>query len=645
MKSLILILLSLLTFSSLAQTFTNLAPTWGILQYSWDGLHGSGVSAADWNLDGWDDLTYGNTNGTIRTYLNNGASGEMSFTPIILPLTQTAESKTIQWVDIDEDGDLDFFYSDTEGRIEVLENNGDSTFTNVTTLTGIPQVNVTTEGSSWGDYDNDGDLDLYICRYYTSNVNVGSEYRNVLLRNDGEFVFTDVSQFSGTDLFLRLTFQSVWYDWDMDGYLDLFVINDKEATNSFFHNLQNGQFEEIASDLGLDVVMDAMSISLADYNMDGVQDIYITDSGIGVNPSGAKLFQGTTSGAYIEVAAQQGVDLFSWCWGAVWMDVDNDSDLDLYIAEDSPFTPFQENLLFENSGPVGEVPYHLDLFGTDVYEVDLLNAHSVASGDFDRNGWIDFTVHHVYNHKSRVWMNSGFWDVDAPNYIQVGLKGEVSNSMGVGTWIEVSAGGINQRRITLCGENFLGQESLYEHFGLGQANTNDSIRLEWPSGVIDVYYNLGNSNRYILEEGHSACLGLYDITSCDTQGLMAGVTTHWEAAEVYWSYQSTDPEGGTDPAVFNLGAGNDIDLNEFGFGYYTCSVFHESTLLCESTFQMIQESLTGDANQNGSVGIDDILMLLSVFGCESNCDIDLDTDASTGVNDLLLLLTVFGSAC
>ena len=135
-------------------------------------------------MDGWDDLTFGNSSGGLRAFINNHGYG---FTYIHLPIIQQTESKSIMWLDIDGDGDMDFYYSDADGRIELLENVDNTTFTNVTALSNIEQVNIATEGSSWGDYDNDGDLDLYICRYYESDLNLSSEYRNVLMRNDGDF--------------------------------------------------------------------------------------------------------------------------------------------------------------------------------------------------------------------------------------------------------------------------------------------------------------------------------------------------------------------------------------------------------------------------------------------------------------------------
>ena len=316
-----------------AQIFTDNAPMWGIVQYDWDGVYGSGVSTVDWNMDGWDDLTFGNSSGGLRTFINNQGNG---FTSIHLPIIQQSESKSIMWLDIDNDGDLDFYYSDADGRVEIIENIHNTSFANVTYMTNIPQVNVVTEGSSWGDYDNDGDLDLYICRYYESTEDLSPQYRNVLMRNEGGFQFTDVTTLSSTGIYTRASFQSVWYDWDRDGFQDLFIINDKDGVNTLFHNLQNGQFEDITTQVGLDISMDAMTASIGDYNADGITDIFISDSGIGANPQGSKLFRGTQSGVYVEESELQGLNLIEFCWGALWMDIDNDTDLDLFISEHDP---------------------------------------------------------------------------------------------------------------------------------------------------------------------------------------------------------------------------------------------------------------------------------------------------------------------
>jgi hypothetical protein len=641
-------ILLLLLFPSLlkSQIFTNFAPQWEIAQYNWDGLYGSGVSTVDWNLDGWDDLTFGNSTGAVRTFINNQGNG---FTAIPLPINQQTESKSIMWVDIDNDGDLDFFYSDKLGRIVILENEGDTTFINVTRLTNIVQFDSPTEGSSWADYDNDGDLDLYICRYYESWEDLSAEYRNVLMRNDGDFQFTDVTVESNTGIYIRASFQSIWFDWDEDGFIDLYIANDKDGANTFFHNLQNGQFEDIATEVGLDIVMDAMTASLGDYNSDGIQDIFVTDSGIGKNPQGSKLFRGTESGQFIEESELIGLNLDEFCWGAVWMDVDNDTDLDLFIAEHDLSNPYQENYLFENSGIETSTPYEFSLFNTDVYYTDLLNSHTVASGDFDRNGWIDIVVHNVGNHKARVWMNSGFTD-SPPNYFQIGLLGQLSNTMGIGSWIEVSAAGVSQRRSTHCGEAYLGQEGLYEHFGLGDTSFVDSMQIEWPSGVIDKYFYLDIGNeidqRSVFTEGYSACTDIANIILCGPESITLTATPYWEEAEVVWSYQETVPQGfeldQTQPYEIFLSQSLEMTLSDEGFYKYTVS--HQGTMLCESSFQISQE-LIGDITGDGIIGSADILELISAYGCLIDCSIDFTSNGTTDVNDLLFLLINFGESC
>ena len=619
---------------------------WGIIQYDWDGVYGSGVSTVDWNMDGWDDLTFGNSSGGLRTFINNQGNG---FTSIHLPIIQQTESKSIMWLDIDDDGDLDFYYSDADGRIEIIENIHNTSFVNVTVLSNIPQVNVPTEGSSWGDYDNDGDLDLYICRYYENPENLSSEYRNVLMRNEGDFQFTDVTTESLTGIYTRASFQSVWVDWDKDGFQDLFVINDKNGANTLFHNLQNGQFEDIATQVGLDISMDAMSASLGDYNSDGITDIYISDSGIGVNPQGCKLFRGTQSGVYIEESELLGVNLIEFCWAALWMDIDNDTDLDLFISEHDPVNPYQENFLFENSGTETSAPLGFNLVSTDVYATDLLNSHTLASGDFDRNGWIDFVVHNIGNHKARIWMNAGFNDEPA-NYTQIGLKGQLSNTMGVGSWIEVSAGGITQTKSTYCGENYLGQEGLYEHFGLGETSFVDSLKIKWPSGIIDKHYalDIGNDteSRRFYTEGHSACQHVSDITLCGPETATVSATPFWEGAECVWSYQETAPQDmgidSTQPLETLLSESIGMTLTNAGFYKYTVS--HQGEFLCASSFQILNE-FTGDLTGDGIIGSSDILALISDYGCLSNCAIDFNENGSTDINDLLILLALFGESC
>lgn len=641
MRPFFLILFFLLPLFATSQIFTDKAPEWDIIQFDWDGVFGAGVSAADWNRDGWDDLTFGNSSGDLRTFVNNGGDG---FTMMGLPINQTYETKAIQWVDMDSDDDLDFYYSDRYGRIETLENKGDSAFVNVTTGSGLPQDSTAAAGAAWGDYDKDGDLDLYICRYIESEIFNQPQYRNVLMRNDGNFQFTNVTAESETGNYVRSSFQAIWYDWNSDGWEDLYVINDKDGANSLFKNLQNGVFEEVAGDVHADLVLDAMTASLGDFNQDGYQDIFMTSTVIGNDYIGSQLLVGSASGQFQEASADFGLNFVRYCWGAVWMDVDNDTDLDLFVAESEFLNPYQDNFLYENPG----APYYFQEFPTNIYATDLLNSYSVASGDFDRNGWTDFVVHNTGNHKARIWMNSGFNEAP-PHYLQIGLKGIVSNTMGVGTWIEVIEGDRNQRRTTHCGENYLGQESFYEHFGLGNPDGGgtevDTLRLEWTSGVVDEWYGVVDYDRHVFVEGTSACERFDNtaIVMCGSEQVALEIEVLWAEAEVVWAYQESDPSGDTMPSSIFLGSTPAITPALTGF--YTATVSHEGTELCSTTLQYSTINLGADLSANGSVGGEDLLVFLQGYGCDTQCIGDFNGDGASTVDDLLELLLQFGSGC
>ena len=100
-----------------AQIFQNAAPSWGITQYDWDGIYGAALSTADWNDDGWPDLTVGSTDGALRTFVNQQGSG-FSMTP--LPWTMQSETKALIWLDLDNDGDDDLFVQEETGRCGLI---------------------------------------------------------------------------------------------------------------------------------------------------------------------------------------------------------------------------------------------------------------------------------------------------------------------------------------------------------------------------------------------------------------------------------------------------------------------------------------------------------------------------------------------
>ena len=616
-----------------AQIFQNAAPSLGILQYNWDGHYGAAVSTADWNNDGWPDLTLGNSDGTLRSFVNNEGQG---FDIVPLPWHMEGETKAILWLDLDNDGDDDLFIQEETGRCGVFRNDGDAQFTDMTSIDGteLPQDATEAGGVSFCDMDNDGDLDLHLCRYVEYPMSNGPADFNVLLRNDGDFVFTDVSASSGIDVHLRLSFQSLWWDHNEDGFQDMLVINDKNGANALFQNQGNGTFIDVAPTLNMDLVMDCMSATLGDVNQDGLQDLFHTNTHFGGDGLGSKLLVQQPNQTFEERAAMHGVNFDRFCWGAMWMDVDNDTDLDLFVTEHDFLSPYGENFLYENLG--AGAAYSFEAFGPEVYEVDYLNSHVVASADFDRNGWIDFVMHNVGNHAARIWMNSGF--DNGHQSVGLSLEGTLSNRPAIGSRIDVHTNGLVQSRMVHAGENYLSQENEVEWFGLGTETLNEVV-VHWPSGLTERFdadiHGVNPMSPHVLVEGHSLCpQPEVNHVVCATSAALDLNVEVLQPFQVQWESETGEALSFSEDFLWDVSMG-DLVMHATWNGTITCSVTHHVEI----------QPMIGDLDVNGHIGTADVLPLLSEFSCLGACASDLNDDGAVGIGDLLLLLTLIGQSC
>ena len=192
MRSLLLLLLVFFTNLSIAQLqFDNVATAVGANFAYGDSMFGGGVSFVDFNGDGLDDLTF-STDETqnIHFLQNNGGS----FTKVtLIGINETSNrAKQVLWVDYDNDGDKDFFVTNLDGKNGLYQNDGNMVFTNVTTTSGLFTEDLTSYGATFGDIDNDGDLDIFI----TNREGTISQNRNYLYRNDNG-LFVDITATAG----------------------------------------------------------------------------------------------------------------------------------------------------------------------------------------------------------------------------------------------------------------------------------------------------------------------------------------------------------------------------------------------------------------------------------------------------------------
>ncbi len=462
------------------------------------GHFGTGVSFADFDGDGWDDLTFGTTDGHQLFMLKNINGVLTPITPIV---THQQLSKQILWVDIDNDGDKDLFIATYgNGYNRLYENTGNMNMVDITASAGL-LIDYASKSNSaaFGDFDKDGFLDLYI-----TNVEhiANTGFDNRMFRNNGDLTFTNVTLSTGTGDGFAHSLACAFLDIEGDGDQDLYISNDRYFPNSMYKNNNDNTFTNFSSNSNTNIVIDAMNVGVGDYDNDNDLDIYITNNGAGI-PSSA-LLQNNGQGVFTEVAASAGVEFLNRIgWAGNWLDMDNDLDLDLYVCSEIS-SPDQFNLIYENNGDGSFfTPLPNGLPG------DHQNSYSNAYGDFNNDGKLDIVVANTpypwiddpSNH--RLWKNT---INNSNNYIKINLEGTISNRDGVGSWVELYAGEQKYLRYKHCGQGYLSQNTTYMHFGLGTNTTIDSIVVKWLSGHIDVIENPPINSSILISEGATSPL-------------------------------------------------------------------------------------------------------------------------------------------
>lgn len=454
-------------------------------------IGGGGASMVDINQDGLDDLSFTRSNLPPSVRLSDGTGFiEQDFLSSV-----NIFPKSIMWVDIDNDGDLDFFATSAEGDLDMFERNDEGELVDRLLDSGIENDLREYTGATWADYDLDGDLDVFLPVYDGLQ---SPQRSNLFYRNDGGFQFTEVSAEAGLATENDLSFQASWIDLNHDLYPDLFLINDRSTGNRFYLNNTDGTFEDITDDVGIELNFDPMSTSWGDFNQDGILDLYITNSMSGLNDEVPNfLYLGQEDMSFVNVAEAYGVDLNRWTWGAAWIDIENDGDLDLYVTEYEPLLPQFEDHLFINQGAEGG--YFLLEDNSLIENNDSIDSHCIAVGDHNNDGYVDFALTSNIGNTHRYYENVG----GTNNYLKINLEGVISNKFGVGSWIDFWAGGILQRRYTFCGDNYLAQNSYTNLFGLGTSAQVDSVIVRWPSGVVDRLFDLEANETLLIVEGEN----------------------------------------------------------------------------------------------------------------------------------------------
>lgn len=435
-----------------------------------DDAYSIGCSWADYDNDGDEDLFVVNANQVNRLYRNDKGS----FTRVILDSIgtdiQSWESST--WGDYDNDGDLDVFVTNI-GRNALYHNNGNGTFIDAFAL-GFLSDTANSYGASWVDYDNDGFLDLFV-------ANRGDE-RNSLYRGLSGKDFTRITSGSivtdGGD-----SYTSSWADIDNDGNVDLYVGNAGKERDFLYRN-DGRSFSRVTNSPIEGPLLDSFGASWGDYDNDGDFDLYIPSFGNNL------LFQNDGKGTFTRVTSGPHVTDGTNSRGSAWGDVDNDGDLDLFVANRGT-----NNMLFYNKAG----SFTLETAGFIVN--DGGTSFGTAFADYDNDGNLDLFVANR-DEKNLLYRNNGAGN----NWLEIKCVGTVSNRTGIGARIAVQADIGNQTVSQLrqvAGETgHAGQNSLIQHFGLGNATLVSRIVVSWPSGKRQTLTDIAvNQLLTVLEPG------------------------------------------------------------------------------------------------------------------------------------------------
>ena len=385
------------------------------------------------------------------------------------------------WGDYNNDGFPDIFFTYAE-KVHLFKNDGQGKFINVTTDAGINQNNgCNNTGATWFDYNNDGYLDLYVNSW-------GKCLNNTLYNNNGDGTFSDVTESVGLNLNLsRRSYTMVPFDFNNDGYLDMYVANDFEDLNYLFINEAGNYFTDKAQDFGLTSPDNGndMSISMADFDLDGDFDLFTT----GINQN--SLFENDGSNKFSNISQQKNVLVTEWAWGSNFSDFDLDGDEDLFIVNGYYFETDQQNRLYKNLTVEGSNTFVDELDNSALAELTM--STEATDFDYDNDGDLDLFVTNQ-NKPSYFYENKTIDGVSSSNtnWFKVKLEGTISNRDGFGAVITLVTDAGTYKRY-YSGVGFLSQSLQPVHFGLGPETNIKELNIKWPSGQEDTYQNLSSN--------------------------------------------------------------------------------------------------------------------------------------------------------
>ncbi len=462
-------------------------------------------------------MSFWNADGQLRYFRNegNGSFAERTEQANLLGITSGIN---LFQADYDNDGDLDvvllrgaWLYDGGRHPNSLLMNRGDGSFVDVAFAAGLGDVAYPSSQADWADIDNDGDLDLYIGNETTAKIHAPCQ----LFLNQGNGTFVDIAAQAGVEN-LGYTKGVSFGDYDGDGLVDLFVSN-LASENRLYHNLGDHRFENVAPKLAMEKPIASFPTWFWDFDNDGNLDLFVAAYSTGVGHVAGhvlgtkvrasthdlmKLWRGDGKGHFKDVAADVGLTYPALPMGANFGDLDNDGWLDIYLGTGDPYYyNLMPNLMYKNEG--GKHFVDVSMAGGFAH---LQKGHSISFADLDTDG--DLDVYAVmggaypgdpsYN---ALFQNPGFGN----HWLCVQLVGKDSNRSAIGARVHaVFTEDGHEREIfrhVNSGGSF-GANPLRQTLGIGHATRIDRLEVRWPkSGKTQTFANVATDRIVRIVEG------------------------------------------------------------------------------------------------------------------------------------------------